>query len=204
MMPPPSNADFSVIADRKLPIEIFVIADPNPNPIIYLEPLGHCTIVPSHAHRPKAWVRAQPLETQRGMSWVVTKPRVNLPGCLADANRKSTISAPEVWRSPRLHGCSSKSALRISGNRSGFAFNSASILSPNAVRAGLGVGSLMMRSLTASPFNSGRMDGRWLTNLSLSSGGKARIASSISFAVLIALELNPRSAYRKSFKVRVS
>ncbi len=51
--------------------------------------------------------------------------------------------------------------------------------------AGRGRGSVMMRSHMASPFISGRMAGKSSTNYSLSCGGKARIAASISLTVLI-------------------
>src|SRR5687768_15588305 len=74
----------------------------------------------------------------------------------------------------------------------GMVRNSASTDSSNAFRAGLGRGSLMMRFHSASPFSSGRMLGRSSASCSRSFWGRDRMASSISFNVLILLYRNAR------------
>lgn len=43
-------------------LEIFVAANPYPNPDIALEPLRHGAAITRHAHRPKARVGTQPLD----------------------------------------------------------------------------------------------------------------------------------------------
>jgi hypothetical protein len=57
----------------KLPVEIPVIANPNPDPQVAVQSLGNGSIISGYAHRPKARVRTQPFQLQRRVGRILQK-----------------------------------------------------------------------------------------------------------------------------------
>ena len=90
---------------RKLPVEILVMANPNPDPQVAVQSLGNGAIIPGYAHRPKARVRTQPFQLQRRVGRILQKLFVSGARGLFDSVGKCAINLPEIWRSQRLHGC---------------------------------------------------------------------------------------------------
>src|SRR2546429_5055589 len=147
-------------------------------------------------------IRTQQLQFERRVSRVLSKFFVSCPRRVANIVGKRPVTFPEGACSSGLHGRLSKSVSLISGNWSGFALYCASISSPNAESARRGRGSWMMSAHLASPFNSGSSAGKSATSFSRSVGGSARIAASISFAVLTVFETIANFAFGKSFSSR--
>jgi hypothetical protein len=153
---------------RKLTVEIFVTADPNPDPKVFADPLCYGAVVPRYAYGPKAGVGAQAFKSQRGVGGVLTKFIIGRTRGIFSRGRKLAIGLPEAGCSPRIHDGRPNASSCISGKALGSAFNRASISSPKAVSAGRARGSQTIWSQAASPFNSGKIPGKSATSFSRS------------------------------------
>ena len=89
---------------RKLPVEILVMANPNPDPQVAVQSLGNGAIIPGYAHQPKARVRTQPFQLQRRVGRIWEKLFVSGACGLFGSDGKRAIRLPETWCSQRLHG----------------------------------------------------------------------------------------------------
>ena len=90
---------------RKLPVEILVMANPNPDPQVAVQSLGNGAIIPRYTYRPKARVRTQPFQLQRRVGRILQKLFVSGARSLFGSDGKCAISLPETWCSQRRHGC---------------------------------------------------------------------------------------------------
>ena len=184
---------------RKLAVKILVAANPNLNPQVTFKSLCDGTVITRHPHRPKARVGTQSFQLQRRMGGIFEKLLIRGAGGILDDGGKRVIILPEVFRAQRFHFDWSKSASRSSEKAAGLLFSWVAISSPKAVSAGRGRASEMMRCHFASPFNSGRMEGKSSARRSRSAGGSALIAASISAIVLILSACYPGLAGGKLF-----
>ena len=81
---------------RKLPVEILVMANPNPDPQVAVQSLGNGAIIPGYAHRPKARVRtaAVPVAVKGGPDFAETFCKRRARASLAPVGKRA-ISLPE-------------------------------------------------------------------------------------------------------------
>src|SRR5437667_8642275 len=128
------------------------------------------------------------------MRGILEEARVDLMGRTLTLRWQGPIESPKLRGAARLHEPEEKSRSSTSGNFSGSRRNASSISSSICVRAGRERSSRMMRSHSASPPNSGNKSGILCSSLLRSAGGKDRIASSISRAVLISKSIKTNQA----------
>ena len=186
----------------KFPIGFFMWSNPDPHPNVAFVSPGYGAVIEGHAHRPRARVIAQPLETQARVRWIRTKLSIRRVSRRFDSRRESVVQLPEFGRPDRLHSCLSNSSSVNSVNCSGFSRKRASISSRNFVSFGRGVGSLMIRLHSASPSSSGSREGIDSTRRARSPGDNCLIASSISAAVLTTKFCNKARGFTTPLPVR--
>ena len=104
---------------------------------------------------------AQPLQLQRRMCRVLDELLISSAGGGFNFRRQRPVGVPKLRCPKRFHGRLSKSASRSSEKVAGLLLNCLAISSPRAESAGRGRASLAMRCHCKSPFNSGRMDGKF-------------------------------------------
>ncbi len=172
---------------RKATVEIGVVTDPDPQPMISVSP-SHGSIVLGHAHGQRAGVAPEPLQVQTWMTRVSSKPVVRGPSLFANLRRQGSIEPPETGGAVRTHEWRSNSASEVSGQEAGSRSNSARASASSVLSAGRGRGSWIMRSHAASPSNSGNSSGIDAANSRRSSAESVRMASRIACTVLTKIE----------------
>src|SRR5438034_327580 len=88
----------------ELAFEIFMAANPYPNPNVAFKSLGHGAVIARHAYRPKARVGAQPFQLERRMRRIITKFFVSSASGVSEIVRQCPVKFPEVRCSSGRHG----------------------------------------------------------------------------------------------------
>jgi len=84
------------ISSWELPVEVFVAANPNPDPNVLSKSLSNGTIIPSHPDRPKTRIGPQPLKLERWMRGIFYELLVSRSRSLFDSAWKIAIGFPEI------------------------------------------------------------------------------------------------------------
>lgn len=164
-------------------IEFFVRTDPDPYPQI-ASSTGYGTVVEGNTHRPGARIPTQSLEIQTRVGRIRPESFICRAGSRFDRRRKGSVLLPKFRCAGRLHSYLLNSASFSSRNCEGSSRSRASISSRNLVNFGEGVGSLMIRSHSASPSSSGTSAGSDSASCARSSFDRFLIAFWISSTVL--------------------
>jgi hypothetical protein len=89
---------------RELAFEIFMAANPYPNPNVALKSLGHGAVIARHAYRPKARVGAQPFQLEGRMRRILAEFLISSTRGVSEIIGQGPIKLPEVRRSSARHG----------------------------------------------------------------------------------------------------